>query len=277
MHPDQPNTRGRANAAVRSPLAGKLFDETGDRLTPSHSQKNGKRLRYYISRRLVTNRRHKHPDAWRLPARDIETGIARLLREHLSNPAMLTDLVKDLSASELPGLQEQLKQIASDCDQKGGAESWAPLLRRAEIAQGRIALRLDRKELATRLGLKPDRIDPKGRRITAPFRMQRRGVEAKIFLGAATPQIDPVLVKNILTAQRWYAAVKTGASFSALAAQERTTPSRIQQVIGLAFLAPDILDQVASGTQPLTFTSEWVKHHQLPADWNAQRDIIRGL
>ena len=33
--------------ATRSPLAGKLFDETGDRLTPSHTKKkNGQRLRY---------------------------------------------------------------------------------------------------------------------------------------------------------------------------------------------------------------------------------------
>ena len=35
-------TRGAKQKATRSPLAGKLFDETGDRLTPSHSRKNGK-------------------------------------------------------------------------------------------------------------------------------------------------------------------------------------------------------------------------------------------
>lgn len=82
-------TRGRLNAAERSPLVGKLFDETGDRLAPSHSRKNGKHLRYYISRRLVTDRRERHPDAWRLPARDLETGIARMLRDHLMKPTVL--------------------------------------------------------------------------------------------------------------------------------------------------------------------------------------------
>ena len=35
-------------------LCGKLFDERGDRLTPSHTKaKSGKRLRYYISHRLM--------------------------------------------------------------------------------------------------------------------------------------------------------------------------------------------------------------------------------
>lgn len=55
--------RGVKVAAHPSPLAGKLFDETGDRLTPSHSAKNGKRLRYYISRRLVIGKSKEHPDA----------------------------------------------------------------------------------------------------------------------------------------------------------------------------------------------------------------------
>lgn len=65
-------TRGSKLHGTRSPLAGKLFDETGDRLTPSHSQKNGKRLRYYISRRLVTDRSRQQPDAWRLSADQVE-------------------------------------------------------------------------------------------------------------------------------------------------------------------------------------------------------------
>jgi hypothetical protein len=67
-------------------LVVKPLDETEDRLTPRHSRKNGKRLRYYISRRLVTERRAKLTDAWRLPARGLENGIARILCKHLSKP-----------------------------------------------------------------------------------------------------------------------------------------------------------------------------------------------
>ena len=45
--------RGTGNSGERSPFAGKLFDETGDRLTPSHANKRGVRHRYYVSHRLV--------------------------------------------------------------------------------------------------------------------------------------------------------------------------------------------------------------------------------
>ncbi|KDB05143.1 resolvase, partial [Defluviimonas sp. 20V17] len=270
-------TRGRSNAAERSTLVGKLFDETGDRLTPSHSRKNGKRLRYYISRRLVTDRREKHADAWRLPARDLENGIARILRDHLRKASVITDLVRDLKASELPELREKLLQIADDCDPNGSADVWAPLLRRADLAPGRILLRLDRKVMADRLNVPPDRIESPARRVPASFQMQRRGVEARIVLGAAMPQIDPVLAKNILTAQRWYAAIKAGSSFGDLAAQEKITSARIQQMIGLAFLAPSVLDQVTAGSQPLSFTSEWFKRTQLPSGWDEQKRIVKGL
>ncbi|RME15787.1 MAG: hypothetical protein D6801_06685 [Alphaproteobacteria bacterium] len=247
------------------------------RFTPSHSRKNGKRLRQNLSRRLVTERRRKHPDAWRLPARGLETGIARILCAHLSRPTTLIDLVKDLSASELPALQEKLNQISVGCVPDDKAESWAPLLQRADLSQGSITLRLDRKELADRLGLTPDRPHPHDRGIAAPFRMRRRGIEAKIIIGTAAPQIDPVLVKNILTARRWYEAIKAGASFSALAAREHTTTGQIRQMIGLAFLAPELSDRIVEGTQPPAFTSEWFKHRQLPAEWNAQREIIAAL
>jgi DNA invertase Pin-like site-specific DNA recombinase len=42
--------RRQANAAEPSLLAGILFDESGERLTPSHAQKGGRRYRYYVSR-----------------------------------------------------------------------------------------------------------------------------------------------------------------------------------------------------------------------------------
>jgi len=77
--------------------------------------------------------------------------------------------------------------------------------------------------------------------------------------------------------QCWDEAIRKGATFSAVAERKQTTTSRIQQMIGLAFLAPDIVGQVAAGTQPMIFTSEWFKTRQLPTDWDEQRRIVSGL
>jgi site-specific DNA recombinase len=47
--------------------------------------------------------------------------------------------------------------------------------------------------------------------------------------------------------------------------------------LDLAFLAPDIIRDVSQGKQPFGFTSGWCSRHDLPSDWQAQRDLIATL
>ena len=43
------SVRGKGRQAPdRSPLTGRLFDETGDRLTPSYTTKKERRIRYFV-------------------------------------------------------------------------------------------------------------------------------------------------------------------------------------------------------------------------------------
>ncbi|WP_226698668.1 recombinase family protein, partial [Ruegeria profundi] len=68
-------------------LCGKIFDETGDRLTPSHSKtKSGTRLRYYVSHRLIARSGEENLDGWRLPADHLEAQTSTLTRRHLAEP-----------------------------------------------------------------------------------------------------------------------------------------------------------------------------------------------
>ncbi|MEM9437737.1 MAG: hypothetical protein AAGA15_11910, partial [Pseudomonadota bacterium] len=93
--------RGTKHTKHASPLAGKLFDETGDRLTPSHSRKNGKRLRHYISRRLVKERSRQHSDPWRLPADQISMILADALSARLSRPGASLEVIPGLEANQV--------------------------------------------------------------------------------------------------------------------------------------------------------------------------------
>ena len=143
--------RGSRQKATRSPLAGKLFDETGDRLTPSHSRKNGKRFRYYISRRLVKDSSRKHPDAWRLPADQVEGLLAELVGRHLTRPGAAAAMTVDLTATEVADVPKKLQDL-------GDATERLALIERADLQQGSLTVRLDKAMLADHLRCIPEKL-----------------------------------------------------------------------------------------------------------------------
>src|SRR3954452_3529863 len=79
----------QGGAGRTSLLTGLLYDETGDRLTPSHSVKAGRRYRYYISHRLMQARR-RDETGWRLPAEELEKIVVAALIDLLADEKRLT-------------------------------------------------------------------------------------------------------------------------------------------------------------------------------------------
>ncbi|WP_170335481.1 recombinase family protein [Ruegeria arenilitoris] len=262
--------RGVKQKATRSLLAGKLFDEIGDRLTPSHSRKNGKRLRYYISGRLVADRSQKHPDAWRLPAEQLENLLAEVVRQHLSRPNAVVSMAQDMSAAEIVSATELLR----DCQ---SVRKCLGLIARADLGQGSLRVQLDLQALARMIECRADQVDAGELTIEAPFRMRRRGVELKLHLGDAPPEIDQTLVRNIIKARQCLAMIIDGRTFSEIAESEGTSKRRVQDVVDLAMLAPDVLEAIAAGDQPDGLTTDYLIKSGFPAIWSDQHQQFAAL
>jgi len=81
----------KADAAEPSLLAGLLTDARGERFTPSHAVKKGRRYRYYVSTALITEAGTDQSQGWRLPAQEIEDAVIRVLADALTNPALLLE------------------------------------------------------------------------------------------------------------------------------------------------------------------------------------------
>lgn len=79
--------KARRNVRNPSPLAGLVFDENEQPLTPSHSNKNGQRYRYYVSRDRKI----------RLPAAELENAVANAL----AMDRELTLLLKQTDRAEM--------------------------------------------------------------------------------------------------------------------------------------------------------------------------------
>ncbi|WP_245912969.1 recombinase family protein [Litoreibacter ponti] len=266
--------RGRKTAQKRSHLSGKLFDETGDRLTPSHSKtRKDVRLRYYISHRLVARSGEGHQDGWRLPAEELERQVADVLRQTISVPGFAADLLPNATADQVRRTDARLSELlASTSEQR-----FLTLVDRIIVSPGEMLVGLSADQMARCIGSDTVNINLDSLNLTVPFQLRKRGVETKIILAHQSVTKDEVLIRNIAKAHAWFERIKSGETFTAIAKTEGTSKRRIQQMIRLAFLAPDIVRDVLDGKQPIGFTSDWCKKHELPSNWDDQRQLLAAL
>src|SRR5438046_876860 len=113
--------RRKAKAVEPSLLAGLLVDARGERFTPSHAVKKGRRYRYYISTALITDVGTDRAQGWRLAAREIEEAVIRILVGALTNPASLVDRFGE---ADVPS--DQLRKLLGRAARMAAALSGSP-------------------------------------------------------------------------------------------------------------------------------------------------------
>jgi site-specific DNA recombinase len=110
--------------------------------------------------------------------------------------------------------------------------------------------------------------------------MKRRGVELRLVIdghrgSAATA--DPALLKAIARARCWFDELRAGltTSLDALAARAGVRRRYVSYLLPLAFLAPDIVEAIATGHQPVELTAQaLIKRIDLPLEWAAQERLL---
>jgi hypothetical protein len=91
--------------------------------------------------------------------------------------------------------------------------------------------------------------------------------------GSSPSRPDPVLLKAVSRAFRWFEALATGqaASVAELAARGGVNERYIRSLMHLAFIAPEAVETIAQGSQPAELTTKaLLTRIDLPFDWQAQ-------
>jgi site-specific DNA recombinase len=90
-------------AEAPSLLAGLVIDSDGNRMTPTHATKRGRRYRYYVSASLLTSERLPVQGGMRVPAGDVEGLVLDRLRSFFSSRTDIGDALAplDLDAHSL--------------------------------------------------------------------------------------------------------------------------------------------------------------------------------
>jgi len=277
--------RNATNATAPNPLAGMLFDQAGEPLTPGHASMGPARIRYryYISNRLVTGLAADHPDAWRLPAEPVERAARDTLVELLRDGDHIRGLLPNSSsATENRQLLERIDALATKVGDSNGAalrELLTTLSARIEIGPDSIKISIARAALARHLILAFEGDEPDQRLIAKrPLMLRKRGVETKLILGdVIADEPDNALIKLIADARNRMRRLLDGevTSIRALARDLDLDHRHVTRALPLAFLAPDIVHAILDGRQPAELTITSLKRlDPLPMRWDDQRTVL---
>jgi site-specific DNA recombinase len=275
--------RRKARAVEPSLLAGLLVDARGERLTPSHAVKKGRRYRYYASAPLTTTEAGAdQQQRWRLPAREIEDAVLTLLVDALSSPAKVVECFSNAATSS-----EQIGKLLARARRLAARLSGPPGQRAIVVRELVEKVIVDNNVLTIRVhagavwGEAMPTSSDASVELKAAVAIRRRGVETKLVLPERaepchSPKCDPALIKAIARGRLWFEELATGRarSLHELATREGISRRYIRRLVNLAFLSPQLVEAILQGRHPVALTTKRLTELDLPLDWSEQRKLL---
>ena len=269
-------------------LAGLIMDGDGQRMTPTHAVKKGRRYRYYVSTQLISGARSDHAKGWRIPAGDIEVLILDRLRAFFASDRDLGEGLSrfDLDASAVRSAMTKASQLV---------EGWAnlPPIKIRELVRTvvetitvddeKVVASLKPRELARSLlgdicnlpeARQPDAIEL---RIDAKLRRAGKGIRLVVG-GGVVEKPDGQMIGLLRDAHAIRDALMSGrdATLDAMAQRLAIKRDILSAQMRLTYLAPDIVRALvlARPADRLTPAGLLSMCKDLPHDWLLQRAAL---
>lgn len=234
---------------------GLIYDERGNRMTPTYALKNGVRYRYYVSSNLHQGDHQNAAKLNRVPAVEIEMLVVAAIKKYLgegfepapSNGELIREHVARLVVTPTQ-LLVTFTNAASDINAFSGAsDSMAIIIPWTK-----------RPSKMPRDILRPVKAGPNSD--SRPIRSETRAT----------------LIKAIATGRAWLAELVAGEATDVqqIAARDDCSVRQVNRIVSLAFLAPDLVQAAVDGRLPRGIGVESLR--SCPADWHKQR-IALGL
>ena len=256
-------------------LAGKLYDDRGNRMSPSHATKGGRRWRYYVSQAVLQGRKHDAGSVARVPAAEIEGKVAEAVPAVMLQPACSQGRSNARSQGSLLNLNGATsgsftaRTISSASDKPDRDENLRSAIERVTISPTTIEIRLT--EAVS--GEHDDRtlIIP----WTRPSPHRRREIIQGD--GEQSPALRPmrtkarlVVIEGLRDAHRWMDELMrySRETIESLAAREGKTERSIRLTLSLAFVAPPLIKAAIEGRLPRGFGVKRLM--DLPMAWSEQ-------
>jgi DNA invertase Pin-like site-specific DNA recombinase len=239
-------------------LSGRIFDDRGNRMSPTHSNKLGVRYRYYVSHALLQNRKGEAGSVTRVPAPEIEQLVLDSVRRQLETtepPSAVAD--RDLIERHVDRVIVRPQAVEVRLISAGSTE----------LSDGD---ELTPCELTTTALTLP---------WAAPSFVAVKGI---VHEAAAKPTINPetraTLLAAIAKARRWIEDLRLGrvATLAEIADREGLGERHVRLLAPLAFVAPRLVARIVDGTVPTDLTVTTLAQ-RLPYSWANQERQFRHI
>jgi site-specific DNA recombinase len=229
-------------------LIGRIFDNRGNRMSPSHARKGGVKYRYYLSSALLQGMAGGAGSVRRVPAAEIEALVVRSVREHLRPAAPIDD--RSLIDIHVARVEVQPEQLVVHL-----ARAKTPDRQRADgdnilNVRWRKTPSTRRREVLLPAGLPPQH--------ARPIRSESRAL----------------LVASIARGRRWLGELlaDVNANAESIAKREQCSIRKVNMTISLAFLAPDLVQAAIAGRLPHGMGV--ARLADMPAAWSRQHQML---
>lgn len=245
-------------------LIGKLYDERGNRMGPTHARKDGIKYRYYVSLVLLQGQPERAGTVSRVPAPEVESLVCQKVRSHLK-------LSTDSSDRVLIGAHVNRVDVR--------ANRLIVTLRAQEGADGSPGEALDgTPSLNTPDGVVGGHVtEPQV--LIIPWRKPPSKRKREIIRpeSASPRDVQPIraecrvkLVAAIARGRFWLDEILSGTAIDVerIAAREKCSVRHVNMTISLAFLAPDLVKAAVEGRLPRGVGL--TRLFDLPSEWPLQ-------
>ncbi|WP_375458343.1 recombinase family protein [uncultured Enterovirga sp.] len=228
--------KDRSNTPSEHLLTGRLRDDRGHAMSPTHAQKGSRRYRYYVSQAVQQGRKQEAGSIARVPAAEIEAVIIKALRSGTtalsdSSDAELVETIREVTVR--PDILD-IELVTGELIQASWTRS--PTTRQREII--------------VPSGGEPDRLRP------------ARSLDRTRLLRA------------IALGRGWLDEIVSGriANTDAIASREGCSERSVRMTLSLAFLSPEIVRTIVQGGLPRGIGLSQLAEQ--PASWHAQHDAL---
>jgi DNA invertase Pin-like site-specific DNA recombinase len=280
--------------AVRSTkpslFTGMIFDGNGTRYSPSHTNKCGRRYRYYTSQAVI-RKTERSASPGRIPAPDIEKAVIKRILDLLNAPDELLGVLKDSQFDDVTPQSGFYKCMMAQAAEL--ASGWRTLpapdrelflktvIDQVIVHAEQIEIRLQLTALIQELLARDSNqgADSPGAKfattasVTCPFRHVAQGSALRLVLGEGQQTSDTsrqAILRAIARARLWYQQIVDGEAptLHAIVRREGIDASWPKKIFPLAFLSPASTEAILRSSSELMLKDLLAN---IPMDWKQQR------